>query len=203
MGKKKSLPKAVAFALILGPFGLVYSLGWIRALVLILIWAILSPINTDSSNVTILIFFCLIPMGISIAGVIWHNKQVESKAEQENENSDVGTLPHRNTRTTRPFGTPTEPDSLSPDMGGISPARRLTAPRSQSFSGRSNPTYSYNEPPLDPYTKLDHSEAFHEADLGHDYDSPYHDIDLIDLDYDDLVPEGAEWRDPDDDPVDR
>ena len=203
MGKKKSLPIGIALTLLFGPFGLFYSLGRKKiklTLVLIFIWALFLPMDGDPS---VVIPMNLIPVVIGIAGLIGHNRQVESEANKDDKNSNVGSLHYRKTRTTRPFRTPTEPDSLSPNMSGISPTKRLTAPRSQFSPGKSNSTYSYSEPPLDPYTESDHSEAYHEADLGHDYDSPYHDIDLIDLDYDDLVPEGAEWRDPDDDPVDR
>ena len=212
MGKNKSLPIGIALTLLFGPFGLFYSLGRKKiklTLVLIFIWALFLPID---GNLSVVIPMNLIPMVI-VAGVTRHNRQFESEAEQagqrtnevgeakkDNEKNRVGTLPHWKTRPTLPIGTPTVPDSLSPNMSGIRPEKRLTAPRHQFFTGRSNSTHSYSEPFLDAYTESDHSEALHEPDLGHDYDSQFHENDF---DYDDHVPEGSEWRDPDDDPVSR
>ena len=203
MRKKKSFPKGIAFTLFLGPFGLFYSLGWKKTLVLNLLYVFYLPIGADLSSILGVAIFFLIPVGSSIGGVIWHNKQVESEARKDKEDSNMGPLPHGNTRTKGHFGTPTKLEALSSNRSGLRPEKRLTAPRSQFFAGNSNSTYSYNEPLVDSYTESDHSEKFLESDLGHDYDSPFHDIDSIDLDYDDQVPEGAEWRDPDDDPMDR
>ena len=203
MRKKKSIPKGIAFPLFLGPFGLFYSLGWKRALALILFYVLFLPIGADSSEVLVAAQLILIPMVISIGGVIWHNKQMDSEARIDSEDSNMGALAHRDPRTKDYFGTPTNLESLSSNKSGIRPKSRLRAPRSQSFVENSNYTYSHNEPLLDSYKESDYSEKFDEFDLGHDYDSPFRDVDPIDLDYDDQVPEGAEWRDPDDDPMSR
>ena len=93
-------------------------------------------------------------------------------------------------------------------QGGISPTRQAPVSKKQFSAGGSNFARSYGEP------------LAYESSLRHDYDTPF-DEGLYDRqegydegfydgyilghqeEYDGHVPEGAEWRDPDDDPVSR